>query len=55
MEKYFKIKPDCDLYKDYFAHRKDYSKIINAFHKVSKTFGIETDKFYNLAGKTPNL
>ena len=46
MDKYFEIKADCELYKEYFAHKADEPKIINAFDTVREKFGIETSKFY---------
>lgn len=46
MNKYFEIKPDCALYKEYFAHEEDKPKIVNAFKSVSEKFGIETSSFY---------
>ena len=41
MEKYFEIKPDSELYKEYFAHQKSMPKIVGAFDKVCEKFGIE--------------
>lgn len=46
MDKYFKIKTDCTLYKDYFAHKEDEPKIVSAFKAVCEKFGIETKEFY---------
>ena len=46
MDKYFEIKPDCALYKDYFAHENVKEQIINAYKVVCEKFGIETNKFY---------
>lgn len=46
MDKYFEIKPDCALYKEYFAHEKAKEKIKEAFGKVREKFGIETKVFY---------
>lgn len=46
MNKYFEIKTDCALYKDYFAHEEDKPKIVEAFKKVCEKFGIETSGFY---------
>lgn len=46
MEKYFEIKSDCELYKEYFAHKEDKSKITSAFKAVCEKFGIETKEFY---------
>lgn len=46
MDKYFEIKPDCVLYKAYFAHKKDEPKIVSAFKEVCEKFGIETKEFY---------
>lgn len=46
MDKYFEIKPDCALYKEYFAHEKAGEKIKAAINKVRERFGIETTTFY---------
>lgn len=46
MNKYFEIKTDCVLYKDYFAHEEDEPKIVSAFKAVCEKFGIETKEFY---------
>ena len=46
MDKYFEIKPDCELYKEYFAYKEDKSKILSAFKIVCDNFGIETKEFY---------
>lgn len=46
MDKYFEIKTDCALYKDYFAHEEDEPKIVSAFKAVCEKFGIETKEFY---------
>lgn len=46
MNKYFEIKPDCALYKAYFAHKEDEPKIVSAFKEVCEKFGIETKEFY---------
>lgn len=46
MDKYFEIKPDCALYKEYFAHEKAGEKIKAAFEQVREKFGIETKVFY---------
>lgn len=46
MDKYFEIKPDCALYKEYFAHEKAGEKIKEAFNKVKEKFGIEATVFY---------
>lgn len=46
MDKYFEIKTDCALYKDYFAHEEDEPKIVSAFKVVCEKFGIETKEFY---------
>lgn len=46
MDKYFEIKPDCALYKEYFAHEKAGEKIKAAFEQVREKFGIETTVFY---------
>lgn len=45
MDKYFEIKPDCALYKEYFAHEKAKEKIKAAFEQVREKFGIETTTF----------
>lgn len=42
MDKYFEIKPDCALYKEYFAHEKAKERILEAFNRVREKFGIET-------------
>lgn len=46
MDKYFEIKPDCALYKEYFACEKAKEKIKDAFEQVREKFGIETTVFY---------
>lgn len=46
MDKYFEIKPDCALYKEYFAHEKAGEKIKAAFEQVREKFGIEATTFY---------
>lgn len=46
MDKYFEIKPDCALYKEYFTHEKAVEKIKAAFEQVREKFGIEATKFY---------
>lgn len=46
MDKYFEIKPDCELYKDYFAHERAREKINAAFEQVREKFGIETTLLY---------
>lgn len=46
MDKYFEIKPDCALYKEYFAHEKAGEEIKAAFERVREKFGIETTVFY---------
>lgn len=46
MDKYFEIKPDCALYKEYFAHEKAGEEIVAAFNQVREEFGIETKVFY---------
>ena len=45
MDKYFEIKPDCGLYKEYFAHEKAKEKIVDAFNTVREKYGIETKTF----------
>lgn len=45
-DKYFRIKKDCPLYIDYFAHEADRKKIANAFIEVRKKYGIESHEFY---------
>lgn len=51
MDKYFEIKPDCALYKEYFAHEKAGEKIVAAFNQVREKFGIETTVFYLKKGR----
>lgn len=51
MDKYFEIKTDCALYKDYFAHEEDEPKIVSAFKEVCEKFGIETKEFYMIKNK----
>lgn len=46
MDKYFEIKPDCALYKEYFAHERAGEKIKAAFNEVKEKFGIETSTFF---------
>lgn len=46
MDKYFEIKPDCELYRDYFAYKEDEPKIVAAFKSVCEKFGIESEGFY---------
>lgn len=46
MDKYFEVKPDCALYKEYFDHEKAGEKIKAAFNQVREKFGIETTTFY---------
>lgn len=46
MDKYFEIKPDSELYKDYFAHERAGEKIKAAFNKAKEKFGIETSTFF---------
>lgn len=46
MDKYFEIKPDCGLCKEYFAHEKAKEKIAEAFNTVRDKFGIESKTFY---------
>lgn len=46
MDKYFEIKPDSELYKDYFAHERAGEKIKAAFNKVKEKFGIDTTVFF---------
>lgn len=46
MDKYFEIKPESALYKEYFAHEKAGEKIVAAFNQVREKFGIETTTFY---------
>ena len=43
MDKYFEIKPDSALYKEYFAHENAREKIKAAFNEVKEKFGIESD------------
>lgn len=43
MDKYFEIKPDSALYKEYFAHERAGEKIKAAFNEVKEKFGIESD------------
>lgn len=45
-DKYFRIKKDCPLYEDYFAHESDKKKIASAFTEVREKYGIETHGFY---------
>lgn len=45
MNKYFKIQTDCDLYRKYFAYKKDIPKIVAACKEVCESFGIETKEF----------
>lgn len=42
MIKYFEIQPDCDLYRDYFAHKTDTAKIAAAYNAVCEKFEIKT-------------
>lgn len=46
MDKYFEIKPDCALHKEYFAHEKAGEKIVAAFNQVREKFGIESEVFH---------
>lgn len=46
MDKYFEIKPDSALYKEYFAHEKAGEKIKAAFNEVKEKFGIDTTVFF---------
>lgn len=46
MIKYFEIQPDCDLYRDYFAHKTDTAKIAAAYNAVCEKFEIKTKQFY---------
>ena len=46
MTKYFEIQSDCDLYKDYFAHKNATTKIAAAYNAVCEKFGIEAKQFY---------
>lgn len=46
MNKYFEVKPDCELYREYFAHEKAKLKIALAFREVREKFGIESKEFF---------
>lgn len=46
MNKYFEIKPDCALYKEYFAYQEDKRKIEAAFKTVCEKFGIKSKEYY---------
>ena len=46
MTKYFEIRPNCNLYRDYFAYRNDTPKIAAAYNAVCEKFGIEAKQFY---------
>lgn len=45
MDKYFEIQEDCDLYRKYFAYKKDIPKFVVACKEVCEKFGIETKEF----------
>lgn len=46
MERFFIVKQDSQLYKDYFRYLEDGKKLIAAFNELREQFGIETCKFY---------
>lgn len=46
MDRYFEIKPDSALYKEYFAHENAGEKIKAAFNEVKEKFGIEATVFF---------
>lgn len=46
MEKYFEVKPGCELYEDYFAYKRDEKEIVAAYNAVCEKFGIETNGLY---------
>lgn len=46
MEKYFIVKEDCSLYKDYFNHKKSEKEIYSAYKRVCEEFGIESNQFF---------
>lgn len=41
----FEVKPGSSLYHDYFAYLEDQKKLIEAYDKVQKEFGIESTRF----------
>ena len=45
-EFYMIVSPDCALYRDFFAWTEDYKKIMAAYDRMQKKFGIETSQFY---------
>ena len=45
MNKYFEIQADSDLYRKYFAYKKDIPKIVAAYKEVCEKFGIEAAEF----------
>lgn len=46
MNRYLIIKPDCQLYEDYFAWQADLPKVNRAYGVIKKKFGIETNQYY---------
>lgn len=46
MEKFFIVKQDSQLYKDYFSYLEDRKKVGAAFNELREEFGIETNEFY---------
>lgn len=46
MEKFFIVKQNSQLYKDYFSYLGDRKKIGAAFNELREEFGIETHDFY---------
>lgn len=46
MEKFFIVKQDSQLYKDYFSYLEDRKKVGAAFNELREEFGIETHEFY---------
>lgn len=46
MDKFFEIKPDCKLYKEYFVWQEDIHKMNEAFERIRQEFGIETTQYY---------
>lgn len=54
MEKFFRVKEDSELYKDYFEHNKELEKVRKAYCNFADKNGIESDTYYaksNLAIK----
>lgn len=45
-EFYMTVAPDSALYHDFFAWTEDYEKIMDAYDRMQKKYGIETAKFY---------